>query len=223
MRPKSNGSSTIGMKKSVVAITQFSSSSCQTAASSPVSVPTRSWLKGCMIGWSDSRSCKTAGASLQPQPPPWASVLRRIGDAISMIPPELYGYLARGHGVAETVRIEAIQPGARDFGLRIHEEAEFGSLSRRQGDIAAVVEGDPVALPRTEQLLPHGGDARIVGGKPVLFLFQHHLAHIRRIGRHPADAVEIDFGAAMLGLGDDFVLRAEALVTEGGRCNAHAI
>jgi hypothetical protein len=44
MRPKSYGSSTMGMKKSVVAITQVSSSICQTAASSPVSVPTSSRL-----------------------------------------------------------------------------------------------------------------------------------------------------------------------------------
>ena len=42
MRPKSNGSSTIGMKKSVVATSAWLSFSRYTAASSPVSVPTSS-------------------------------------------------------------------------------------------------------------------------------------------------------------------------------------
>jgi len=40
IRPKSKGSSTIGMKKSVVAMMQVPSSRRHTAASSPVSVPT---------------------------------------------------------------------------------------------------------------------------------------------------------------------------------------
>ena len=50
MRPKSRGSSTIGIKKSVVAITQLSLSISQTAASSPVSVPTKSFAKGNALG-----------------------------------------------------------------------------------------------------------------------------------------------------------------------------
>ena len=44
IRPKSRGSSTIGMKKSVVEMTAVLSSICHTAASSPVSVPTSNWL-----------------------------------------------------------------------------------------------------------------------------------------------------------------------------------
>ena len=75
MRPKSCGSSTIGMKKSVVAMMQVLSSSCQTAASSAVSVPTSSCLKGAAAGWSASSCCSTEGASLQPQPPPCARLV----------------------------------------------------------------------------------------------------------------------------------------------------
>jgi hypothetical protein len=66
------------MKKSVVAITQVLSSTCHTAASSDVSVPTSSCLKGAAIGWSASSCCSTDGASLQPQPPPWARLVRRM-------------------------------------------------------------------------------------------------------------------------------------------------
>src|SRR6185369_4017886 len=78
MRPKSCGSSTIGMKKSVVAMTQVPLSSCQTAASSPVSSPTSSCLYGVADGWLDSNCCSTDGASLHPHPPPWERWLRRI-------------------------------------------------------------------------------------------------------------------------------------------------
>ena len=77
MRPKSYGSSTMGMKKSVVAISACSSLSWYTAASSEVSMPTSS------SGGSGSRavplriSDSTPGAILQPQPPPWDSEVRR--------------------------------------------------------------------------------------------------------------------------------------------------
>src|SRR5450631_2386126 len=79
IRPKSKGSSTIGMKKSVVAIRQEPSSSCQTAASSLVFVPTRRRANGPPKGWSARSACSTEGASLQPHPPPCASALRRTG------------------------------------------------------------------------------------------------------------------------------------------------
>ena len=50
MRPKSNGSSTIGMKKSVVATSAWVSFSRQTAASSEVSAPTINEAKGAAWG-----------------------------------------------------------------------------------------------------------------------------------------------------------------------------
>src|SRR5208337_820189 len=65
------------MKKSVVATTHVWSSSRHTAASSPVSVPTSRLAKGAAAGCSARRSRRTEGASLQPQPPPCASVVRR--------------------------------------------------------------------------------------------------------------------------------------------------
>ncbi len=64
------------MKKSVVAITQVPSGSCQTAASSAVSVPTKSCGNSAPV-WPARSCCSTAGASLQPQPPPCASSVRR--------------------------------------------------------------------------------------------------------------------------------------------------
>ena len=99
MRPKACGSSTIGMKKSVVAITARSSETCHTAASSAVSVPTRSWGKACAAGWPASSSRSTAGASLQPQPPPWDSCDRRIGSVVMAVPLACMG-LGVGVGVA---------------------------------------------------------------------------------------------------------------------------
>ena len=77
MRPKSKGSSTTGMKKSVVATRAWVSLSRQTAASSEVSVPTIRLAKAAVAGMPFRIDCRTAGASLQPQPPPWASEVRR--------------------------------------------------------------------------------------------------------------------------------------------------
>src|SRR5450759_912795 len=77
--PHSKESSTIGMTKSVVAIRHAPSSSCQTAASSLVFVPTRRRANGPPKGWSARSACSTEGASLQPHPPPCASALRRTG------------------------------------------------------------------------------------------------------------------------------------------------
>src|SRR5258708_39497866 len=77
MRPKSKGSSTIGMKKSVVATTAWVSFNRYTAASSDVSVPTRrsAWRRLGSEPFSSSAS--TPGAILQPQPPPCESDVRR--------------------------------------------------------------------------------------------------------------------------------------------------
>src|ERR1700712_955649 len=87
MRPKSNGSSTMGMKKSVVAITACSSLRRYTAASSDVSVPTSNWLYAAADGDRARRFARTPGAILQPHPPPWESDVSRgvgagVGEAV---------------------------------------------------------------------------------------------------------------------------------------------
>jgi len=88
MRPKSNGSSTIGMKKSVVATRAWLSFRRQTAASSEVSVPTIRLAKAPAWGTPARMSRSTAGAILQPQPPPCARLVKRCvsvicGDPVS--------------------------------------------------------------------------------------------------------------------------------------------
>ena len=79
MRPKSNGSSTIGVKKSVVATSAWLSFSRYTAASSAVSLPTSRSFGSAPFSPLEARiSDSTAGAILQPQPPPWLNSVRRI-------------------------------------------------------------------------------------------------------------------------------------------------
>ena len=69
----------MGMKKSVVAISACWSLSCQTAASSAVSMPTIS-CGGMKPGALACRiSDSTPGAILQPQPPPCEKLVRRSG------------------------------------------------------------------------------------------------------------------------------------------------
>jgi len=80
MRPKSNGSSTIGVKKSVVATIAWVSFSRYTAASSLDSMPTSSSFGIARTGVFDRMSESTAGAILQPQPPPWVSCVRRTSS-----------------------------------------------------------------------------------------------------------------------------------------------
>ena len=77
MRPKVKGSSTTGMKKSVVATSAWLSFSRQTAASSLMSAPTISAAAGVVSGFLARISRSTACASLQPQPRPCASSVRR--------------------------------------------------------------------------------------------------------------------------------------------------
>ena len=78
MRPNSYGSSTMGMKKSVVATSAWLSFRRYTAASSEVSMPTIN--SGGMTAPAPlcCRICdSTPGAILQPQPPPCDSEVRR--------------------------------------------------------------------------------------------------------------------------------------------------
>ena len=83
MRPKSKGSSTIGMKKSVVLIIDVPLPKSYTAASSLVSLPTRRFgsingaISVCKI------SSKTLGDILQPQPAPWLYCVRRMSFVIT--------------------------------------------------------------------------------------------------------------------------------------------
>src|SRR2546425_8831371 len=80
MRPKSYGSSTIGMKKSVVATTACSSFRRYTAASSLVSIPTSSAGSRNGRGTLARISVSAAGAILQPQPPPDVKLVNRTSD-----------------------------------------------------------------------------------------------------------------------------------------------
>jgi hypothetical protein len=80
MAPKSLGSSTIGMKKSVVATMACVSLILYTAASSAVSMPTSS---DAGTGTFDlpRMSWSTPGAILHPQPPPWEKDVSLTGTA----------------------------------------------------------------------------------------------------------------------------------------------
>src|SRR5580704_18098705 len=78
IRPKSNGSSTMGMKKSVVATIACSSFNRYTAASSAVSVPTSKSVYCLPCCAPCSRVDRTAGEILQPQPPPCESEVNRV-------------------------------------------------------------------------------------------------------------------------------------------------
>src|SRR5437899_11079430 len=80
MHPKSYGSSTIGMKKSVVATTACPSFRRYTAASSPVSIPTSSAGSRNWRGTLARISVSAAGAILQPHPPPCDKVVNRTSD-----------------------------------------------------------------------------------------------------------------------------------------------
>src|SRR5262252_6303497 len=129
IRPKSRGSSTIGMKKSVVAMTQVPSSSCQTAASSAVSVPTRSCGNGSAGAWSASSWRRTDGASLQPQPPPWARLVRRgLGASMVVLVVARLLPLDDATPIEPGLRVAAVQ---RVSGL-VHEMRHVG-LGQRIG------------------------------------------------------------------------------------------
>src|SRR5690606_5651938 len=83
MRPKSKGSSTMGMKKSVVETTPRSSSSAYTAASSREALPTHSFGSRFCAPLPARIVSSTLGEILQPQPAPWLYWVRRIGSLIS--------------------------------------------------------------------------------------------------------------------------------------------
>ncbi|MNT31172.1 hypothetical protein D3C72_1669970 [compost metagenome] len=82
IRPKSKGSSTIGMKKSVVETTPRSSSMAYTAASSREALPTQSFGSRFCAPLPARITSSTWGEILQPQPAPWLYWVRRIGSLI---------------------------------------------------------------------------------------------------------------------------------------------
>src|SRR6266568_127245 len=79
-RPQSRASSTIGVKKSVVSTSARSSSSRSTAASSPSAAPTSRSPLAPPSPWPtvDISSSSAPSGSLQAQPAPWESEVRRI-------------------------------------------------------------------------------------------------------------------------------------------------
>src|SRR5580765_5883801 len=77
MRPKSYASSTIGVKKSTVATMARSGVNWYTAASSRVEASTR--MRGSVIVGTWRKTCaNSAGPSLQAQPAPCESAVRRM-------------------------------------------------------------------------------------------------------------------------------------------------
>src|SRR2546426_4898785 len=71
----------MGVKKSVVATIACSSFNRYTAASSLDSIPTSRSFGSPRIGVLARISESTAGAILQPQPPPWENCVRRMRSA----------------------------------------------------------------------------------------------------------------------------------------------
>ena len=120
--------------------------------------------------------------------------------------------------------IEAIEPHARGLGLRIHQEAELSGRSiraaRHRGRSctpASCVSHEP------NSALARGNDLGIVDRQVRRRFFEHDLAHVGGVDRHPAEAGEINLRAAMLRFGDDCRARAEALVAELRWRNANAV
>ena len=81
-RPHVRASSTTGVMKSAVDTIAWSASICHTAASSPVSVPTRS-SSGCSDFRWRTTCANSPGASLQPQPAPWLNCVSLMRSRVS--------------------------------------------------------------------------------------------------------------------------------------------
>src|SRR5688500_15873379 len=189
MRPKSNGSSTIGVKKSVVATSAWLSFKRYTAASSAVSVPTSRSFGNPRIGVAARISESTAGAILQPQPPPWLNWVRRIrsGAFISVkfysgfqalrqryrLP--LAGRIRRGSHPGRHLGAGARRRGARRRGHDV--QAAFGLRCKKARRLAGGEEHRP---PRRD--LVRRQAARLA---PARLLLARRQA-LRRDGAHPA-------------------------------------
>src|SRR5512144_3362615 len=130
MAPKSNGSSTIGMKKSVVATIACVSLIRYTAASSDVSMPTRR-SRGGMPGRDLPRiSSRTPGAILQPQPPPWLNCVRRngAGSGAFIAPPSARARITDGGQPEE--RVDGVLDPVE--GARPRDVAVTGTVDEKQ-------------------------------------------------------------------------------------------
>src|SRR5881394_2687320 len=137
--------------------------------------------------------------------------------------PRLGLELACRDRVLEVVRIEAVEALSAVLRLRVHQEADRGSARAGQLDVVRLVVGEPVHLPGAEELLPHWRHDGIGERGRLRLLFQHHLAHVRRVDRNPAVADEENFGAAMLRFGDVRRAGAEAAVAELALRHAQAV
>src|ERR1700738_2029099 len=103
----------------------------------------------------------------------------------------------RNH-ILETVRVETIETHARRLRLGINQETEPRAIRSGQGHIMSKVVGQPVCLPRSEQRVARRHDLGIPDAEIAGQLLKSNLAHVSRIDRHPTEAREIDFRAAVL-------------------------
>src|SRR5215472_13434196 len=55
------------------------------------------------------------------------------------------------YGIGEARRIERIQAAVRGFGVGIHQKADRPFLLARQGEVAGIVEPDPIHFPTAER------------------------------------------------------------------------
>src|SRR5918994_4719632 len=109
MRPQSYGSSTIGVKKSSVAISPSPDGSRYTAASSPVSAATRRSAEARGNVTSPRTVRRSSGPSLHPQPAPWLKLVSRRSVVISRTA-EAYEVVASRR---DTVHPRVVEPPPR--------------------------------------------------------------------------------------------------------------
>jgi hypothetical protein len=125
--------------------------------------------------------------------------------------------------VYRTVRSEAVAARVADLGLWIEQKRHRTEFRTRQRDALTVVVGDPVRFPRAEKrgaridhdLIVQREMPRRFGGDDV--------AHVGRIGWHPAEPAEKHLGAAVLFARDVGSVGTEARVAERRRRNPHAV
>src|SRR5579863_6988631 len=92
--------------------------------------------------------------------------------------------------VNESRGVETVTELRTNLRLGIHQEVDAVALRARQRDVVGVVVRHVVALPSAEERLARGRDLRIRQRKMARGLFEHDLAHVGRIGRHPAVLTE---------------------------------
>src|SRR4051794_27474456 len=157
IRPNVYGSSTSGVKKSMVCTTASSSDTRHTAASSSVSFPTMSCAEAtCGIPASTSRS-EPAG-SLHAQPAPWESWVRRTVSVATR--PVYASHERQGMRLAPPWAVGRLDDQLPRIGARVDQPDHDVALERegvdrpaRHPDRLAVGGGDrPVPLHHGERL-----------------------------------------------------------------------